>query len=84
MALTQAQLNAQLRLIVAAHFTGNDGGMRRFLETCRDHANAGGANEKEASRTLAREVYQRVIGRVPTVRDIHWMTTHRIDGGEVL
>lgn len=81
MALTNAQLNSHLRAIVVQHFTGNEEGLTRFLETCRDYAVVGGANEKEASRTIAREVFSRVVGRALTADDVHLLTNHKVNGG---
>ena len=82
MALTTTALNAHLRTIVATHFTANDAGLTRFLETLRDYAIAGGVNEKEAARTIARLAFQQVIGRAPTANDLHILTNHSVEGGK--
>lgn len=84
MALTQTQLNAHLRAITVQVFTRNEKALPRFLETCVAYANAGGAAEKEAARTIAREVWERVLGRPPTAADLHVLQRHRVDGGDVL
>lgn len=78
MALTPTQVNAHLRLIL-------EEGFRRFLLTCRDYAAAGGPDEKEAARLIAREAYERVIGHPPTTADIHVLQKHRVGtGGDLL
>jgi hypothetical protein len=85
MALTPTQLNAHLRAIVIQHFTDIEQDLIRFLETCRDYALAGGVDEREAARIIAREALQRALGRNLTVGDIHILQGHRIrSGGDVL
>lgn len=80
MALSAAQLNAHIRSIVAdeldAERRTNPAVVRFFIAAALRHYRLGGVDNQEAAQTVARFVWQQVIGRSPTQQDLHEFLNH--------
>jgi len=78
MALTTVQLNSHLRQIILLLFSRNEEALDAFVRTCISYSKNGSAAEKEAARTILREVYERAVGRTLTSADIHTLIYHKV------
>lgn len=81
MAITTAQRNAALFDIMGLLFTNDESALDVFLRACVAYHRGGTANEKEAAVTLSKLAYERVVGRTPTVADLHMLTNHLAESG---
>lgn len=90
MALTQAQLNTHLRTMLLnqiPHEEDNMAVLRFFLKACVRHARVGNGDNAEAAKTVARVVFENVIGRSMTADDAHYLRSHlaaEVDGAGIL
>lgn len=80
MALTNAQLNAHIRDILADELDfvrESDKQVLMFLlRACIRHIRQGGADNIEAGKTVAQFVAQQVLGRALTGGDLHALRRH--------
>ena len=78
MALTAAQLNSHLRQIVLLLFDKNEEALDAFARACVYYSKNGNSADKEAARTILKEVYARAVNRPLTSDDLHHLIHHKV------
>lgn len=85
MPLTTNQLNAHLRTIVIASFSPQAlnvltdetrTALLYLVRACIFYARGGGVDEKEAARTIARSLIERLTGHAITAPELHYLQNH--------